>query len=259
MIQILRDAGHARRGLEVGHSTSRGTAGGLPGGCMPDNWIPDSWMHDSRLSVVATWSDEAGPCSTLQNHGPDDQSPQNCDAQDRNAQNRGLCTCGPSAGSAQSAESDRRPWKAPWDRSSGSKGDNLARPAQSEAIIGNSRRQFLEPTTAGGGGGLPGQTMVVAQHLPSEANYGTRFIANAASTESPMTHWHPPMEQPARGRNLSEITTKNDNMQNYLDHRLFRQRFSNPLADSPKEPRSGGGWLRAWSQKCIGGMRNSSS
>ena len=131
MIQLLRDADHTRRSLEVSHSTSRDTACCLHGGWMPDGWIPvrgmhDNRMHDSRPSVTATWSEIARSCRGLQdlnaqNHGPDDQSPPCRDAQNRNAQNRGLCTCGPSAASAQHAKSNRRLWKAPTGPSFGIK------------------------------------------------------------------------------------------------------------------------------------------
>ena len=246
---------YGRRGLRRGngvacYSAGWGTAGGLPGGCMPDDrmpdgCIPDNWMHDSRLSVAATGSDDPRPCRGLQdlntqNHGPHDQSPRSHGAQYRDAQNRSLCTCGPSAGSAQSAESDRWPWKAPWDRSSGSKGDNLPRPPQRKATIGNSRRQVLGAKIAAGGGVLPGRVMAVAMHLLSEAIYGKRVMVNTPSTASPTTHEHPPMEQPARGRNLSETTTKNDNMQNHLTQRLFSQATSAPLIVLPKECRSEG-------------------
>ena len=180
---------YGRRGLRRGngvacYSAGWGTVGGLPGGCMPDDrmpdgCIPDSWMHDSRLSVAATGSDDPRPCrghqdSRTKNHGPHGQSVQN-----RNAQNRSLCTCGPSSASAQSAESNRRPWEAPWDRSSESKGDSLALLTQVEATIGNSRRQVLESKIAAGGGVLPGRAMAAAQHFPPEAMDGKRFTSTA--------------------------------------------------------------------------------
>mgnify|MGYP001544540863 CR=1 FL=1 len=127
--------------------------------------------------------------------------------------------------------------------------------APSGSVIGFKRRQFGETgrregdiwqqwTTSfgvqngGGRGSFPGRAVAAAQHHPSEEHVGKQFMATVPQSAACTIHASSLMGLTVRGRNLSETTTKNDNMQNHLDQRLFRQELADPLIDSPKERRS---------------------
>lgn len=90
----------------------------------------------------------------------------------------------------------------------------------------------------GGRGSFPGRAVAFAQHHPSEEHVGKQFMATVPQSAACTIHASSLMGLAVPGRNLSETTTKNDNMQNHLDQRLFRQGLFDPLIDSPKERRS---------------------
>ncbi len=87
---------------------------------------------------------------------------------------------------------------------------------------------------------FPGRALAAAQHYPSEEYSGNKVMATAPPSATHSTHVQPLMRLAVLGRNLSETTTKNDNMQNHLDQRPFRQGLFDPLIDSPEKHRSHG-------------------
>ena len=119
----------------------------------------------------------------------------------------------------------------PRDRSLGSKDDSFPREACRATTFGESGRQNLGVGRGLDDGILRGTPSSAFPGIPTETEPDERVTMIHGGTAGGPSHPRSPMRCGSRGRKVAVNTTKNDNMQNQLDHRNFWGRDSHGVAE----------------------------
>ncbi len=174
---------------------------------------PTCCLRDGCCSVGALEAERVRPCRALEDIGDQDSIVPGRDAMDGT----------PNGGWGQ---------VDPRDRSWGSKDDSFPREASGATTYGDSGRQDLGVGRSPDEGVLRGGHWSARPGMQTEIECGERFTLINRWMAAGSTNLRSPMRCGSRGRNVAVNTTKNDNMQNQLDHRDFLAGTAQPAQRS---------------------------